>query len=347
MRSFLIYVATLIVGAFNFSISLETAQATNLKISGRVVSKMTQSPLSRVTVRIVGTDKGAITKDDGSFVINNVPTGIYQVQFSILGYETYVQTDIAVSTGRPVMLEIELAEKIIELEGAEVKASYFDKKIETVSSTQTLNFEDIRRAPGVQEDVIRAAALLPGAGVTAAGRNDLIVRGGAPFENLFIVDNLEVNNINHFGSQGSTGGPLAIINIDFIRNVDFSAGGFGARFGDKTSSITNITLRNGNEDAFAGKAYLSATGVGLNLEGPLSDKGSYFFSARRSYLDVLFNLAGFAFVPEYWDFQGKANYRLDDKNILTYLFVSAINTVKLNNDDQDNVYDNSRVAIPS
>ncbi len=346
-ESFWIYVATIFVTVNLFLFSQDVVQSSGIRLTGKVISKMTQSPLEKVTVRVMGTQLGAITKNDGSFSINNIPPGIYQIQFSILGYETYVQTDVAISSGRPIMLEIALAEKIIELEGAEVKASFFDKKIETVTSTQTLNFEDIRRAPGVQEDVIRATALLPGVGVTAAGRNDLIVRGGAPFENLFIVDNLEVANINHFGSQGSTGGPLSIINLDFVRSVDFSAGGFGARYGDKTSSITNITLRNGNEEAFGGQLNLSATGFGLNLEGPISDKGSYLFSARRSYLDLIFTLAGFGFIPEYWDFQGKVNYRLDQKNTLSYLFVSAINDVKLNNDDEDKIYKNSRVAVPS
>jgi outer membrane receptor for ferrienterochelin and colicin len=315
-------------------------------ITGRIVSSMTESPLSGVNVRVLGAEVGAISKKDGTFIIKNVPFGIQKVQFSSIGYELYVRTDVPVGAGKPAYLEIKLVEKVIQLEGAEVKASYFIKRTETVTSTQSLNFEDIRRAPGVQEDVIRAVALLPGVNVSSAGRNDLVVRGGAPFENLFLVDNLEVNNINHFGSQGSTGGPLSIINLDFVRNVDFSAGGFGAKFGDKTSSVTNIQLRNGNESQFGGKATLSATSFGLNLEGPISDKGSWLFSARRSYLDFIFSLAGFSFIPQYWDFQGKANYRLDDRNTLTFLTVSAINDVKLNNDELDDRFKNSSVAIP-
>ncbi|MDX9790195.1 MAG: TonB-dependent receptor [Candidatus Kapabacteria bacterium] len=315
-------------------------------ITGRVESSMTQSPLAGVTIRVLGTDKGAISKKDGTFEIKEVPFGIQKVQFNLIGYELFVRTDVPVGAGKPAFLEVKLVEKVIELEGAEVKASYFIKRTDAVTSTQNLNFEDIRRAPGVQEDVIRAVALLPGVNVTAAGRNDLIVRGGAPFENLFIVDNLEVNNINHFGSQGSTGGPLSIINLDFVRNVDFSAGGFGVKYGDKTSSVTNIQLRNGNESQFGGKATLSATSFGLNLEGPIAGDGSWLFSARRSYLDFIFQLAGFSFIPQYWDFQGKANYRLDQRNTLTLLTVSAINDVKLNNEELDDRFSNSRVAIP-
>ncbi len=315
-------------------------------IAGHVVSKSTQKPIAGVTIKIIGTNLGAFSKVDGSYRIENVPVGIYQIQYSSVAYETYVNSNTAIVSGKTFTFDVDLNDKVIRLEGAEVRSSYFVKKVETATSTQTLNAEDIRRAPGVQEDVLRAAALLPGVAVTSAGRNDLIVRGGAPFENLFVVDNIEVPNINHFGTQGSSGGPLSIINIDFVREVSFSAGAFGARFGDKLSSMTNITLRNGSEDQFGGKAFLSATGLGLNLEGPIADKGSYLFSVRRSYLDFVFKAVGFSFIPEYWDFHSKINYKLDQKNILTFLTIGALGTVKLNNDDADNRFDNSQIAAP-
>ena len=319
----------------------------NGTIIGRVISTMNQKPLQGVTVKIQETKLGAITNSKGYFSIKNVPVGIYAVKFSSVGFSTYVQSNVIVSSVKPAQLEIELSEKMIILPEVEVRASYFIKKIETASSTQSLSAEDIRRTPGVQEDVIRATALLPGVGVTGAGRNDLLVRGGAPYENLFLVDNIEVPNINHFGTQGSSGGPLSIINIDFVKNVDFSAGAFGAKYGDKTSSITNITLRNGNEEKFGGKAVLSATGFGINLEGPIVDGSSFFFSVRRSYLDFIFKAAGFGFIPEYWDFQGKINYKLNDNNYLSFLTIGALGSVKLNNNNADNIYKNSRVAVPN
>lgn len=323
------------------------AQAKDGSIKGIIRSKMTQNPLTGVTIKLLNTKLGAISKKNGEFEILNISPGIYAVQFTYIGYETNVSANLAVPSGKSVYIEIELNEKVIGLEGVEVRASYFDKKIETVTSTQSLSAEDIRRAPGVQEDVIRAAALLPGVAITSAGRNDLIVRGGAPFENLFVVDNIEVANINHFGTQGSSGGPLSIINIDFVKNLTFSAGAFGSRYGDKVSSITNIELRNGNEEQFGGKLNLSATGFGINLEGPVAERGSFLFSARRSYLDFIFKAAGFSFIPQYWDFQGKFNYRLDDYNTLTFLGVGALGTVTLNNDNLDDKFDNSRVAVPN
>jgi len=335
---------------FVFSSLISFAQTEDVrtgKIIGRVVNKSTQSPVPGVTVIVLETKLGAITDSQGRFEINNVPVGMVAVQFSSVGYERFVQSDVVVNTARANQLDIQLIEKIIELEGTEVRSSYFVKRLESSTSTQTFSAEDIRRAPGVQEDVVRATALLPGVAVTSAGRNDLIVRGGAPFENLFIIDNIEVPNINHFGTQGSTGGPLSIINIDFVKNVTFSSGAYGAKYGDKTSSRTEITIRNGNEDKFGGKLNLSATGFGAYLEGPISDKGSYLVSARRSYLDLIFTAAGFTFIPQYWDFQTKVNYRIDNDNRISFLGIGALGSVKLNNDNSDDLYENSRITVPN
>ena len=325
----------------------EIGDSLKLSIMGSVRNATTQKPIAGINVYVEGSKKGTITKTDGSFKIFGLVQGTYAVKFSGIGYNPYIQSNIIVSNVKPYQLDISLTEKTIELKGVEVRGSFFLKRAETITSTQSLSAEEIRRAPGVNEDVIQATSLLPGVGVSNPGRNDMVVRGGAPFENLFIVDNIELPNINHFGSQGSSGGPLALVNIDFVNNVNFSAGGFGTKYGDKLSSITNISLRNGNEDKFGGKAILSATGFSFNIEGPLSEKGSYIFSARRSYLDLIFKAAGFGFIPQYWDFMTKVNYKLSNDDSFTFLSIGALDDVYLNNSTQDNLYKNSQVAVPN
>lgn len=307
----------------------------------------TQEPIAGVKVEVVGKKLGAVTNAAGKFSIKNVPVGVYSLRLSALGFESFLQSDVFVGSGKAYSATLQMSPQAIKLGEAEVEASYFRKSAETITSTQLLNAEDIRRAPGVQEDVVRAVALLPGVGVAAAGRNDLAVRGGAPFENLFLVDNIEVPNINHFGSQGSTGGPLSIINIDFVRDVSFSTGGYGAKYGDRVSSVTNLTLREGNNERFSGKANLSATGFGLYAEGPIANTGSYLVGVRRSYLDLIFNLAGFGFVPEYWDFTAKVNFKIDNKNSITFLGIGALGTVALNNNTEANRLSNSRIVAPA
>jgi hypothetical protein len=316
-------------------------------IEGKIVDKKSGQPIPGAVVKVMGTEIGAIANSKGEYRIKNLPTGIYTLQFSTIGFEILTEANISVTNARPTIINEEMIETVIQGKEIQVTSSYFNKNVENSPSTQSLNSQDIRRAPGVQEDVIRATQLLPGVGISSAGRNDLVVRGGAPFENLFIVDNIEVPNINHFGSQGSTGGPLSLINIDFIKNVEFSSGAFAANYGDKTSSVTKITLRNGNDAMFGGQANLSATGFGLNFEGPISSKGSYWFSARRSYLDFIFKLAGLAFIPQYWDFAEKVNYQIDENNTLDFLTIGALDNVQLDNSSSSDLYSNSRVAIPN
>ena len=321
------------------------AQEPQGRVTGRVVNATTQQPIQGAVVQLEGTTLGTMSDATGSFDLPVVPPGIYSLSARAVGFAPYVMSDVVVGSGKPLTVRVELAPQAIRLEALEVGPSYFQPPIQAAVSTQELGAEDVRRAPGVQEDVVRAVALLPGVAVTAAGRNDLIVRGGAPYENLFVVDGIEVPNINHFGSQGSTGGPLSLINIDLVQDVAFSSGGLAAKWGGRTASFTNITLREG-ADVPSGELNLSATGFGAIVEGPLGNNGSFLLSARRSYLDLLFKAAGFSFVPAYWDFQLKTSNRIDDANRISFLGIGALNSVTFFNETADDRYDNSRILSP-
>ncbi|MDZ7630016.1 MAG: TonB-dependent receptor [Gemmatimonadaceae bacterium] len=254
-----------------------------------------------------------------------------------------MRSDVVVSAGKPTTLVIELQPRVVRLATVDVKPTYFEPTREAPVSTQRFSAEEIRRTPGVQEDVIRAVSVLPGVGVTTAGRNDLVVRGGAPFENLFVVDNIEVPNVNHFGTQGSTGGPVSLIPIEFVKDAALSAGGFGVRFGDRTSSVTTIALREGNRERRATTLNLSATGFGAIVEGPLPNDGSLLVSVRRSYLDFVFNAVGFPFIPSYTDVTLKAVQRPTARDELSFLLVGARDRITFSNETADDRFENSTV----
>jgi hypothetical protein len=192
--------------------------------------------------------------------------------------------------------------------------------------------------------VVRTVSTLPGLSInTSGGRNDLLVRGGGPSENLYIINNIEIPNINHFGTQGTGSGSLSFINLDLVKNVSFSTGGFSSQYGDKMSSVLNLDLTRGRSDRFGGKALISATQYGLNLEGPISSKGNFFGSARQSYLDLIFKSAGFAFIPVYTDFNFVANYDLTDKDKLFFVGLAAIDKVDRDQSTEENKIQNAGI----
>ena len=319
------------------------AQNSTGLIRGTVVERTTEEPVVEANVFLLNTGLGTSTDLEGRFRISGIPVGTYQVRVSAVGKEPVLIADVVVAAGRDVDLLIRVDESLVELEGVEVSGSYFPKTADNPVSIQRLSYEEIRRSPGGFEDVVRAVAVLPGVAQAAPGRNDLVVRGGAPSENLFVIDNIEVPNINHFGTQGASGGPLSFINLDFVRETAFSTGGFGGRYGDRMSSVLTIDLQDGRRDAIGGKATISATQFGLDLQGPVNQDASFILSARRSYLDFIFKGAGFSFVPEYWDFFCRMVYRLDPANTMTFLAIGAIDDVSFFNDDADARFDNSRI----
>jgi len=313
-------------------------------ITGRVLDSRNKEALIGANILILGTELGAATDEEGNFYIENIPVGIYRLEINFLGYETALKTDIVVKESRPTEVEVELIQNVIEGEAISVSAGYFLEESQTQTSVTGLSREEIRRFPGGFEDVVRTVSTLPGvAVVNAGGRNDLLVRGGGPSENLFTVSNIEVPNINHFTTQGTGSGSLSFINLDFVENVTFSTGGFGAAYGDKMSSVLSLSFANGRSDRIGGKFLVSATQYGFNFEGPISNKGNFIVSARRSYLDLIFKLNDLPFVPVYTDFNAIINYDLSPRDKLFFLGLAAIDEIDRNQSTFENRVRNAAI----
>jgi outer membrane receptor for ferrienterochelin and colicin len=313
-------------------------------IQGEVIDRQTKEPLAGVNILVPGTSLGASTDINGKFIITDLPIGTYRLEISYIGYMTQKVTDIVVTHNKPAMVDIQLMEQIMESEKIVVTAGYFVEETMTQPSTIGLQREEIRRFPGGFEDVIRTVSTLPGVAINVSGgRNDLLVRGGGPSENLYVVQNIEVPNINHFGTQGTGSGSLSFINLDFIENVSFSTGGFTSEYGDKMSSTLALNMSRGRSDHIGGKLLISATQYGFNLEGPLAKSGDFIFSARQSYLDLIFKAAGLPFVPVYTDFNFLAHYDLTDKDKLFFLGLAAIDQVDRDTSTEENRVKNAGI----
>lgn len=317
-------------------------------ITGRILEAVTEAPISGATVRVIGQPSAVQSDSAGRFTLRGVRVGIVSIEVRRLGYGPVVRGDIAVSPAKPAEVTVALRQIDVQLDVVTVRPEAFPAQMPAATpvSTQRYDAEEVRRQPGAQEDVLRAVSIAPGVGVTSAARNDIVVRGGAPFENLFVVDNIEVPNINHFGSQGSTGGPISLINIRFVESASLSAGGFGARLGDRTSSATTLTLREGNRERLAGEVNVAATQVGAVLEGPLGKNGTFLANVRQSYLDLLFKAIGLSFIPSYTDATVKATWRPNTRDVFSVLTIGASGTVSFDNSTDSARVNNSQVLAP-
>lgn len=237
------------------------------EIRGTVAEKQTRQPLAGVNIVLQGTRMGGATDDNGNYRIANVPAGIYTVMYSMIGYEKQIVTDVLVNSNQTTYKNVSLRQSYLESE-EEVTVtaySYFTKEEDIPVSYRNLHYEEVRRSPGAREDVGRMVQNLPGVSPSTDDRNDLIIRGGSPSEVLYMVDNIEIPNPNHFPTQGATGGPISMINSQFIEDVNFMAGGFPAKYGHKLSGVLDINYRNGNRKGYDGKFDLSFAGLGMNM----------------------------------------------------------------------------------
>ena len=294
-------------------------------LGGRVTAQTTGGPIAGADVQILGTTLTGRANGDGRYRIPSVPPGTYAVQIRFVGYRPVVLTDIVIVTNRLTPLDGVLVPIPVELQELEVRPSYFPTHEAEPDSRLQFSAEEIRRAPGAAGDVSRILQTLPSLAKVNDQSNGLVVRGGSPMENLILVDGIEVPNINHFPVQGSSGGPIGLLNIALIHDASLSAGGFGAAYGDRLSSVLEVRLRDGTRERIAGQFDLNFVGIGGVLEGPLGASGSFVLSARRSYVDLAVRAfdVGTSVAPVYGDYQAKASWGLSDRHRISLVAVWA------------------------
>lgn len=306
-----------------------SAQPTH-RIKGTVIDKASRQPLEFINVLVLGLGRGGVTDAEGHFNIGEVPPGIYRLQASAVGYKTILTPEYIVST-KDLTIQIETEENLTELEGVTVTASPFRRDPESPVGLRIIGLQEIEKSPRANRDISRIVQSYPGVAFSPAGyRNDLIVRGGSPSENRFYLDGVEIPNINHFSTQGASGGPVGIINADLIREVNFYTGAFPTDRGNAMSSVLDFKLRDGDMERNSLKATLGASEVSLASNGHIGKKTSYLVSVRQSYLQFLFDMLGLPFLPTFTDAQFKLKTRFNANNELTILGLGGIDNMKLN-----------------
>lgn len=308
--------------------ALVTAQQGS--IEGRVFNTANNEPLAFATIAIYGSSTGSISDLDGNFIFTGLEPGYVELRVTSVGFDSYVSEAIEVSNAKKAFLEIPMTEAKVQLDEVVVKASVFRKVKESPVSLQKISIREIEKSPGGNRDISRIIQSYPGVASTPAQRNDVIVRGGGPSENSFYLDGIEIPNINHFATQGASGGPVGIINADFLREVNLYTGAFPANKGNALSSVIDMQQVDGSKEKLNFKGSVGASDLALTLDGPLGDNTTFIVSYRRSYLQYLFQLLELPFLPKYNDYQFKLKTKLNAKNELSLISIGSYDNNNLN-----------------
>lgn len=304
--------------------------AQNGIIKGKVVEEINNEAIPFANVIIEGTTTGATTDMEGYFRIENLDPGFYNITCSFVGYQTVTIEEIKVDNVKPAVVNIKMNEDSELLGEVTVQTSAFKKQVESPVSVKSINATEILRSPGGNRDISKVIQTLPGVASSASFRNDIIIRGGAPNENRFYIDGIEVPNINHFATQGSSGGPVGMTNVNLIQGVDFYTGAFPANRGNALSSVMELKQIEGDNEKRTGSVTVGSSDFGLTFNGYLNKKSTLLLSVRRSYLQLLFKALKLPFLPTYNDFQYKQTVNFNDKNKLVIMGLGAIDDFSLN-----------------
>lgn len=311
---------------FTLHISAQTGT-----IKGRVYNHKNNEPIPFTNIIIDGKPTEGTTSDiDGNFTLNGVQPGYVVVVATSVGFKKYVSESFLVTRSHPSTIELPMDELVVTLESVEIKPELFVKNEESPLSVQTLSVQDIEKSPGSNRDVSKVIQTLPGVSTGVAFRNDIIIRGGGPSENRFFLDGVEIPYLNHFATQGASGGAVGIINVDFIREINLYTGAFKANRGNALSSVMELNQIDGNRDKFGARFTIGSSDLALTVNGPVSKNSSLIFSVRRSYLQLLFSLIKLPFLPTYNDYQFKYKIDLNKNNQLSVISIGALDNNKLN-----------------
>ncbi|MBJ11139.1 MAG: ferric aerobactin receptor [Flavobacteriales bacterium] len=316
----------------------------NVRVYGSVKNALNNTPISFANVVIDGTSKGTTTDIDGNFELLEIKPGLYNFKCSYIGFNTEIKTEIQLTTNKNLRLDFSLTENAQIIDEIQVTANTFNKTEESPTSLRTINASEILRSPGGNRDISKVIANLPGVSSSPSFRNDIVIRGGAPNENRFFLDGIEIPNINHFATQGSSGGPVGILNVNFIREVDFYSGAFPSNRGNALSSVMELKQIEGSDEDFSASFMLGSSDAGLTINTPISEKSSLLLSARRSYLQFLFKALQLPFLPTYNDIQLKYTFKPNLKNQINVIGLAAIDNFTLNPEANEGIDDPQKLA---
>ncbi len=320
------------ISAFSLGASYLWAQDTTGAglISGTVLDGAGQ-PAPAIRVCVAGIDRCASTDAQGQFRLLDLRAATYKLEVGPAGSPLVSTDELEVRAGLESQITITLPKLDAVQQSITVTESVFLPPEEVKSSGFIVQGDEIYKAAGTLQDVSRYVQTLPGVAIGSDDfRNDIIVRGGSPLENLFVIDNIEIPNINAFANFASAGGTVSILDAALIQDVTFLTGGYPAPYTNRTSGVLQVAQREGSRDKFGGRAIVGFGGGGMILDGPIKKgKGSWIVSARRSFLDAFTDDVGFGGVPVFYSINAKAVYDLTPQDRIWAATITGIDEIRL------------------
>ncbi len=328
----------MLVFAISAAVVAQSARKSGF-IVGRVTERSTGQPVAgKIEISGVGE---ARCDDKGIYRLESA-AGVYAIRISHVGFATLVINQVGVTAGRDTVVNAELDVRLSA--EVEVRSETFAENVDQPVSSVTLRREDLRTTPGSGGDPLRAINSLPGVTAASGEFADLIVRGGGSDENLTYIDNIPVRDFTYFTDQydGPRGGRASILPPDTFERAEFSAGGFGAKYGDRMSSALDISIREANRRRIQGVLFADSGTLGGSLDVPITKRGGWLFSARRSYIDVALDVAGITDAgiigyPRTLDFTNKFVFDLTPRNKLTVTALNFFETFNQTDIQSDNI----------
>ncbi len=314
-------------------------------VRGNVIDQDSQVPIPGVTVVVVGSNPlvGASTDENGNYRLNNIPMGRVTLKVSSVGYEDKVIPNILVGSAKEVVLNITLTESVSTLNEIVVSAGETKGEIlneMSIVSARSFSVEETRRYAGSFDDPARLAASFAGVAGDAEGNNDIIVRGNSSRGVLWRLEGIAIPNPNHFAGEGTTGGPINALSSNMLANSDFYTGAFSPEYGDATSGVFDMKLKNGNNEKREYTATVSTLGLDVAAEGPFRKNyaGSYIANYRYSSLDLLSNagIVDFGGIPKYQDLSFKIHLPANKKHHFSLFGLGGLSSIADDETDEEN-----------
>jgi hypothetical protein len=330
MRVFAVFLTLLLLGSTNAQVVIQ----------GKVVDVSSRKPLSGAKIQVDKQEALTTTGADGAFEVKGIEPGYHTVTVTVDGYESESSSELLFTYDKSPYILLELTSLASGVGEVTIRKTSIQKReAESPVSSQKLSIREIERNPGGNRDISKIIQSLPGVVSVPGFRNDVVIRGGSPSENKFYLDGIEIPIINHFQTQGSTGGPVGLLNVNFIKEVNFYTGAFPVNFANGLSSVLDFRQMDGNANKAKYRFTLGSSDVGFTADGPMGKKATYIFSARQSYLQGLFSVLGLPFLPNFIDYQAKVKVKLNDKDDISFLMVGAVDFFRLNLKVNDNITD--------